>query len=146
VIVRLVELVVQSRAEREMIDITPRVEQVVSESGVVGGLVNVLTKHTSAGIVVTEGIECLEEDLLDHLDRLAPDQPQGYGYHHNRYLDYDGRLGFNAGAHLKSVLSGYFACFPIAEGQIVRGSRQHIYFAEYDGPLAREVVVQVLGE
>lgn len=145
-IVKLVEITVQSRAEREMVDITDQVEEVIQQSGVQNGMVQVLTLHTSAGIVVTEGIECLEMDILDQLERLAPDRPEGYGYHHNRYLDYDGRLGFNAGAHLKSVLGGYNACFPIAAGKVVRGSRQHIYFAEYDGPLARQVVVQVLGE
>lgn len=145
-IVKLEQIVVQSRAERELVDITPQVERLVAQSGVRQGLLNVLTKHTSAGIVVTEGLECLEQDVLDHLERLAPDRPEDYGYYHNRYLDFDGRLGFNAGTHLKSILGGYFACFPIAEGRVVRGGRQRIYFAEYDGPLAREVVVQVLGE
>ena len=136
----------QSRAGRQLLDITAQVERVVTESGVRNGLVNVMTKHTSAGILVTEGVECLEADVLDHLERLAPDLPQEHGYHHNRYLDYDGRLGFNAGAHLKSMLSGYFVCFPIADGRLVKGGRQRVYFAEFDGPLAREVVVQVLGE
>ncbi len=145
-IIRLQEIVVQSREERILIDITPQVEEVVSGSGVREGLVNVFIKHTSAGILVTEGLECLEADVLDHLERLAPDRPDGHGYRHNRYLDFDGRLGFNAGAHLKSVLTGYFASFPISAGAIVRGGRQRIYLAEYDGPLAREVVVQVLGE
>ncbi len=144
--VKLERIVVQSRAERELVDVTPEVERVVAESGVREGLVSIFTMHTSAGIVVTEGLECLEQDVLDHLERLAPDRPTEHGYYHNRYLDFDGRLGFNAGAHLKSVLSGYFACFPIAEGRILKGGRQRIYFAEYDGPLAREVVVQVMGE
>lgn len=145
-IVKLEQITVQSRAGQELVDITPEVERIIAVSGVRNGLVNVLTKHTSAGIIVTEGLECLEQDVVDHLERLAPDRPQEYAYYHNRYLDFDGRLGFNAGAHLKSILSGYFACFPIADGQIVRGGRQRIYFAEYDGPLAREVVVQIIGE
>ncbi|MCR4408547.1 MAG: secondary thiamine-phosphate synthase enzyme YjbQ [Anaerolineae bacterium] len=145
-IVKLEQITMQSHAGQELVDITSEVERIVTESGVRNGLVNVFTKHTSAGIVVTEGLECLEQDVIEHLERLAPDHPDGYGYHHNRYLDFDGRLGFNAGAHLKSILSGYFACFPIAEGRVVKGGRQRIYFAEYDGPLAREVVVQVLGE
>lgn len=144
-IVKLEEITVQSRSERELVDITSLVEKVLSKSGVQDGIVNVMTKHTSAGILVTEGLECLEQDVIDHLERLAPDRPEGYGYYHNRYLDFDGRLGFNAGAHLKSILSGYFATFPVAGGRLVKGSRQRIYFAEYDGPLVREVVVQVIG-
>ena len=145
-IVKLQEITVQSRSERELVDITPLVEEVLSDSGVQDGIVNIMTKHTSAGILVTEGLECLEQDVIDHLERLAPDRPEGYGYYHNRYLDFDGRLGFNAGAHLKSILSGYFVTFPVAGGRLVKGSRQRIYFAEYDGPLAREVVVQVIGK
>ena len=32
------------------------------------------------------------------------------------------------------------------DGKMLKGGRQTIYFAEYDGPLSREYVVQVLGE
>ena len=142
-IIKLERLTVQSRREQELIDVTPLVEEAVGASGVTNGLVNIINLHTSAGVVVTEGIECLERDVLAHLERLAPEEGE---YWHNRYLDFDGRLGFNAHAHLRSILSGYFAMFPIAEGKLVKGGRQRVYFAEYDGPLSREVVIQVLGE
>jgi len=140
--IKLEKLEVQTRKDKELVDITPEVERVVRESGVREGMVNVLTLHTSSGIIVTEGLPCLEMDVLNHLETLAPDEGD---YYHNRYLDIDGRLGFNAGAHLKSIIGGINAFFPIEDGQIVRGSRQRIYFAEYDGPLARTYVVQVLG-
>lgn len=142
-IIRTVTLTVQSRREQELIDVTPEVQRVVEESGVQEGLVNVLTMHTSSGILVTEGLPCLEEDVVNHLSRLCPSEGD---YLHRRYLDIDGRIGFNADAHLKSVLGGISATFPIAGGKILKGGRQTIYFAEYDGPLSREYVVQVLGQ
>ena len=142
-IIKTVTLTVQSRREQELIDITPAVQRVVAESGCREGLVNVLTMHTSSGIIVTEGLPCLEEDIIVHLTRLCPSEG---GYLHRRYLDIDGRIGFNADAHLKSVLGGISCSFPISQGKIVKGGRQTIYFAEYDGPLSREYVVQVLGE
>lgn len=141
--IKLEKLEVQTRRDKELIDITPEVERVVRESGIREGVVNVLTMHTSSGIIVTEGLPCLEMDVLNHLEALAPDEGD---YYHNRYLDIDGRLGFNAGAHLKSILGGINAFFPIENGQIVKGSRQRIYFAEYDGPLCRTYCVQVIGE
>jgi secondary thiamine-phosphate synthase enzyme len=91
----------------------------------------------------SEGLPCLEMDVLNHLETLAPDDGD---YYHNRYLDIDGRLGFNAGSHLKSILGGINAFFPIEDGQIVKGGRQRIYFAEYDGPLSRTYCVQAIGE
>ena len=141
--IKLEKLEVQTRKDQELVDMTPEVERVIKESGVKNGVVNIMTMHTSSGIVVTEGLPCLEMDVLNQLEKLAPDQGN---YYHNRYLDIDGRLGFNAGAHLRGVLSGYTAFFPIEDGKIVKGSRQRIYFAEYDGPLARTCCIQVLGE
>jgi secondary thiamine-phosphate synthase enzyme len=102
-----------------------------------------MTCHTSSGLLVTEGIPCLEEDILTHFARLLPEDAD---YHHRRYLDFDGRVGFNAETHLKSILGGIQCSFPIENGKIVRGSRQTIYFMEYDGPLERTYLVQVLGE
>ena len=141
--IKLVKLEVQTRRDKELVDITPQVEQVIAESGVREGLVYVMTSHTSSGMLVTEGLECLERDVLAYLEQIAPDQGD---YWHNRYLDIDGRIGYNAGSHLKSIISGYFVYFPISGGQIVKGSRQRIYFAEYDGPLSREYYVQVIGD
>ena len=138
-IIKLERIEVQSRKDLEMIDITAELERVVAESGARNGIVLAMTTHTSSGLLVTEGIECLERDVLAHLERLAPKEPPegSYGYWHNRYLDYDGRLGFNAGDHLKSILGGVNCFFPIENGKVVRGSRQRVYFVEYDGPLAR---------
>jgi secondary thiamine-phosphate synthase enzyme len=147
-IIKLERVEVQSRKDLEMIDITDHVERVVRDSGAAAGMALVMTTHTSSGLLVTEGIECLERDVLAHLERLAPkDAPPGAsGYWHNRPLDFDGRLGFNAGDHLKSILGGIHAYFPIENGKLVRGARQRVYFVEYDGPLARTVVIQVIGE
>ena len=142
-IIKLDRLKVQSRKSQEAIDITARVEEVVKNSGVKNGMVNVLTAHTSSGLLVTEGIPCLEEDILTHFSRLFPEDED---YHHRRYLDFDGRLGFNAECHLKSLLGGIQCVFPIENGALVRGSRQTIYFMEYDGPLERTCFVQVMGE
>ena len=141
--IKLARLEVQTRKDQELVDITPEVERVVQESGVKDGVVNVLTMHTSSGIIVTEGLPCLEMDILNNLSKLAPETDS---YFHNRYLDIDGRVAFNAPAHLKSILGNYCAFFPIENGKVVKGSRQVIYFAEYDGPLCRTYCVQVIGE
>jgi secondary thiamine-phosphate synthase enzyme len=142
-IIKLERVKLQTRKSEEAVNITATVEEVVRKSGVRNGLVNVLTTHTSSGLLVTEGIPCLEEDILTHLARLCPEDAD---YHHRRYLDFDGRLGFNADAHLKSVLGGIACSFPIEDGKVVKGSRQTIYFMEYDGPLERTYLIQVLGE
>jgi len=142
-IIKLERIKLQTKKSEEAIDITEQVQEVVQSSGVMNGMVNVLTTHTSSGLLVIEGVPCLEEDILTHFARLFPEEAD---YHHRRYLDFDGRLGFNAEAHLKSVVGGIQCMFPIADGKIAKGSRQTIYFMEYDGPLERTYLVQVIGE
>jgi thiamine phosphate synthase YjbQ (UPF0047 family) len=47
----LQKIEIQSRKGKELIDLTPQVERAVEKSGVKEGLVNVLTMHTSSGII-----------------------------------------------------------------------------------------------
>ena len=83
-VIKLERVKVQSRKSEEAINITPTVDEIVENSGVKNGLVNVMTCHTSSGLLVTEGIPCLEEDILTHFSRLFPEEED---YHHRRYLD-----------------------------------------------------------
>ena len=77
-IVRLHRVEVISRKEMEMINLTSEMERLVEADGVQDGIVCVMTAHTTSGIVVTEGVECLERDVPAHLERLAPkDAPAG---------------------------------------------------------------------
>lgn len=141
--IHLEKLDVQTTKEMQLIDITEEVVKVVERSEVQNGVVNVITMHTTSGITVNEGIPCLEEDTVDTLERLIPEDMD---YHHARYLDFDGRLGVNAHCHLRGMLTGINTMFPIENGEIVKGGRQTIYFVETDGPLHRKYCVQVLGE
>ncbi|MEO8027463.1 MAG: secondary thiamine-phosphate synthase enzyme YjbQ [Bryobacteraceae bacterium] len=148
-IIKLERLEVISRDEFEMIDITSRVDDFIATSGIKDGVVFVTSAHTTSSLVVTEGVECLEKDVPLHLERMSPKYPPedgSWGWYHNRLLDFDGRMGFNAGDHIKSILGGIQCFFPIENGRMVRGGRQTIYFVEYDGPLARTIFVQVMGQ
>jgi len=141
--VKIEKVKIQTEKPVQAINITSIVERVVEESGVKDGLVNIMSLHTTSGICVTEGLSCLEEDIFSFLDKLAPEEGN---YHHARYLDSYGRLGINAHAHLKSILTGMNAFFPVQDGKMVISKRQTIYFLEFDGPLQRTFCVQVLGE
>jgi secondary thiamine-phosphate synthase enzyme len=143
VIAKLERIGIQTTRDTELIDITPTVLAAVARAGVRDGRVFVNTLHTTTAITVNEGLQDLEDDLLDLLaDLVPPDRP----YRHARFLHSDGQMAVNAPSHLRGALLGMHVSFPIANGEIVRGSRQTIYFVELDGPLFREFTVQVIGE
>ena len=140
---KVVRMSVQTEKAEEAVNITPVVERAVNESGVKEGLVSVFIEHTSAGLIVTEGLWDLEEDIFSFLRSLIS---ENMDFRHNRYLEKDGRLAVNPEAHLMSLVAGYYVTFPVHNGGLVKGARQSIYFLEFDGPLLRYYNILILGE
>lgn len=140
---KLTRVPLQTRRTQELIKITEEIEQAIADSGVQNGLVTIASTHTTAGITVNEGVECVQADITAFLERLAPkDGP----YRHARYLDEWGGSAANAETHLRTLLTGISVSLPVENGKMVKGGLQAVYFVELDGPAARTVVVQVMGE
>jgi secondary thiamine-phosphate synthase enzyme len=124
---------VRSSMHAELIEVTERVERVVSESGVVSGLCHVYVPHTTAGVLVNENADPdILADFLATLERLVP---WDNGYRHAEG---------NAAAHIKSTLVGTSQTVPVRGGRLALGRWQGIYFAEFDGPRERHLQVTVL--
>jgi secondary thiamine-phosphate synthase enzyme len=132
-----------TRKEVEVIDITPTLLQTVKSSGVRSGVVYVLSMHTTTGLTVNEGLPDLEADIADWIRRVVPEE---HPYRHARFLHTDGQMAINAPSHLRGALLGFQAYFPVEDGEVVKGSRQTVYFVELDGPQERTYVIQVMGE
>ena len=127
----------------EMVKITDPVKQAVKESGVESGVAYVITAHTTTGITVNEGLECLESDIQALLGRIVPEDGQ---YSHGRFLDTYGSMAGNPTGHLKSYLTGNHSVFPVIGGKLKAGRAQDIYLCEFDGPQYRTVTITVIGE
>ena len=124
----------------EFIDITERVRRVLSSSGVKDGLVTVFTRHTTTAVKINERCERLQEDMLSFLERAVP----GAAYRHDEDT-VDGRA--NARSHIMSLLLSASETVPAADGKLVLGDWQSIFFVELDGPRERRgVCVKIMGE
>ncbi len=126
-----------------LINITDKVVNEVAASGIQNGIVTVITNHTTTGITVNESLECLESDIQGFLARMAPED---YPYNHARLLKNYGSTAGNPTGHIKSHLTGNHCHFPIAEGKIVKGGAQDVYFCEFDGPAKRTISIILTGE
>lgn len=124
---------VRSRSEREMIDLTPRVAEIVARAGVAEGQATVYVPHATAAVVVNENDDpnvCV--DVLDLLDRLVP----AGRWRHDRI---DG----NGAAHIQAAILGPSETIPVADGRLLLGRWQAIMLVELDGPKQRQVIVQL---
>ena len=125
----------------EFIDLTDAVRAWVRATGIRDGLLTVTSPHTTARIARNEREAELQQDMTRFLETIAP--PDG-SYGHNR-APVDDRL--NAHAHLLGLFMPASESIPVADGELVLGSWQALFFVELDGPrAAREVHLQLMGE
>lgn len=118
----------------QMLDITARVRATVRAAGAENGTAVVYCPHTTAGITVNEGADpAVARDILMRLDELYPWEHPQYGHGEG-----------NSAAHLKAGAVGVSQTIPIAEGNLVLGTWQAVYFCEFDGPRERTFYVQVM--
>lgn len=127
----------ETKAKRELINITDRVAEVVSSSGIREGMVLVSAMHITAGVFVNDHEPGLWQDIWDWLQKLAPDGPD---YNHHRTGE------DNGDAHLKSILVHHQVIVPITAGKLDLGPWQQIFYAEFDGMRKKRMVVKAMGE
>ena len=126
-----------------LVKITDDIRQVVEKSKIRNGVVYVITAHTTTGIAVNEGLECLEYDIGHLMERLVPEDGE---YAHGMLLDSFGAMAGNPTGHLKAHLTGNHCVFPVIDGKLKSGSAQDIYLCEYDGPQYRTIYITIIGE
>ncbi|MBN1504605.1 MAG: YjbQ family protein [Candidatus Eisenbacteria bacterium] len=123
---------VSTRSRTEMIDVTRQVADCVRKTGAADGVCTVWVPHTTAAVTVNEGADpSVRRDVLDTLNKLVPFE-----------ADYRHAEG-NSAAHIKSSLVGVSLSIPVANGSLLMGTWQSVFFCEFDGPRRRKVHVTV---
>ncbi len=133
------EICINTKENHEMHDITNRIMEIVRESGIKEGIVNVFNVGSTGAIGTIEFEPGLVKDLPTILDKLIPSSRD---YAHEKTW-HDG----NGHSHLQATLLGPSLSVPIADGKLVLGTWQQIFFLECDiKPRRRTIVVTVYGE
>jgi len=114
-----------------MIDITDRVTDLVSQSGVREGICHIYVPHATAAIVINENDD--PNVCVDILDALGKQIPEGVWRHD--------RIDNNAAAHIQAAILGPGETVPVADGRPTLGRWQAIMLVELDGPRNRRLVV-----
>ena len=132
------ELWFETPRRREMINITPQVEQCLAESGIAEGLLLCNAMHITASVFINDDESGLHHDFEVWLEKLAPEKPYSQ-YRHNGYED-------NADAHLKRTVMGREVVVAISEGKLDFGPWERIFYGEFDGKRPKRVLVKIIGE
>jgi len=126
-----------TKSRRDLINITPKVAEIVRAAGIREGLCLVSAMHITAGIWVNDHEQGLWQDFWEWVEALAP---SGRDYQHHRTSE------DNGDAHLKRTLVHHQVLLPITEGQLDLGPWEQVFYAEFDGQRRKRVVVKIIGE
>ncbi len=117
----------------ELIDITSKVEKAIQQEEIKEGICIVFVPHTTAGITINENADpSVQRDILNELNKIVP------------FDDNYSHMEGNAAAHIKASLLGSSVTILIEDGALQFGTWQVIYFAEFDVPRARKVLMKII--
>jgi secondary thiamine-phosphate synthase enzyme len=117
-----------------LVDITQRVHEVITRSGLSDGVCVMFLPHTTAGLTLNENWDPdVRSDILLTLRDVAPSDP--------RHRHGEG----NSPAHIKASLMGNTLTLIVEDGKVQLGTWQGIYVAEFDGPRRRQVWLKMFG-
>lgn len=125
---------------RGFINITPKIEELVRESGVKDGLCLVNAMHITASCFINDDESGLHEDYDKWLEKLAPFDASPQTYAHNRTGE------DNADAHMKRQIMGREVVVAITNGRLDFGPWEQIFYGEFDGRRRKRALVKIIGE
>ncbi len=128
----------RTRREGDMVDITERVQHVLSKSKLSNGVAFLFVPGSTGALTTIEYEPGLVSDFPAALERLVP---KGIPYEHEKRW-HDG----NGHSHVRASLLGPDLAVPFKDRKLLLGTWQQIVFVELDvRPRERTVIVQLIG-
>ncbi len=133
------DIILQTKGNCDILDITSQVARKVEESGVNSGTVTLFISGSTAGITTIEYEPRLLSDFKGMWDRVIP---QNIPYEHNKTWG-DG----NGHSHVRASMLGASLTIPFIDKRLTLGTWQQIGFLDFDNrPRSRKMVLQIMGE
>lgn len=133
------ELVLRTTAGTDIIDLTGQVQDQLSASGIVSGILVLFVPGSTGALTTIEYESGVLEDLKRVIEKLAPK---------DNHYEHDRRWGDGNGySHVRAALMKPSLSIPIEKGRLSLGTWQQIVLLDFDNrPRDRRVLIQILGE
>lgn len=128
-------IVMNTKKRKMLVHITDRVEEFLEKSGLQDGFILVSAMHITSGIIVNDHESGLMEDIMDWLEKVAP---EGDYMHHRTGED-------NGDAHLKRITVHHQVIVPVTAGRLDLGPWERIFYAEFDGQRKKRIILKGMG-
>ena len=132
------ELWFHTKNRLEFINITPKVEQALHESGIKEGLCLVNAMHITASVFINDDENGLHADYKKWLEEHIPHTPKLYK--HNLTGE------TNADAHIKRQFMGREVVVAVTDRKLDFGPWEQIFYGEFDGQRKKRILIKIIGD
>lgn len=133
------EITLQTQGYSDIKDITHRVQEIIAESGITNGIVNITVIGSTASLSTIEYEPALVKDVQNELEKWVPSTLKSL---HSQTWGDD-----NGFSHIRATFMGSGITIPVVNGKGLLGTWQQIIIIDHDNrPRNRRVYVQILGE
>lgn len=131
-------LVLKTKGNADIIDITDKVQKQIEDSNLKEGHVTLFVPGSTGGLTTMEFEPNLAKDLKEVFERIAPENME-YA-HHRTWGDYNGH------SHIRASLLGPSLTIPFKEKKLTLGTWQQIVFIDFDtSSRTRKLSLQIIG-
>ena len=127
------EIKINSTKEREVIDITNLVNDLIQKAGARSGVCNIFISHTTAALATADMDPETENDYLNAFEEMVPKLVFHHEHDPSHMPD-----------HILSTLIGTNISIPHDNGGLLLGQWQKIILFEFNGPRERKVFINIL--
>jgi secondary thiamine-phosphate synthase enzyme len=140
------KIILETKKQFEIIDITQQIKTAVLESGVKNGQIVIFCPHTTASIKINHNEPLLLQDIFKTLYELVPvDKSYAHDLFEVRQNVAPNERS-NGHAHVKAFLMGSSENLIIENSTLLLGKKQSVFFVELDGARNREAYLNLVGE
>ena len=133
------QITVKTTDRTDIIDLTPKVGQKVTEGPIHYGAVILFIPGSTAALTTIEYESGVINDLKKAIERMAPEEM--YYEHNERWGDGNGY------SHVRSALLGPSLHIPVLNKRLALGTWQQIVLLDFDNRAReRRVIIQIMGE
>jgi secondary thiamine-phosphate synthase enzyme len=128
---------VSTKGNRDVVDLTAQMTELIREKGVKDGIITVFVPGSTAAVTTIEFEPGLKKDIDLFLEKLIP---YGANYHHHNTWHDD-----NGSSHLQASMIGPSLTVPVVDGNLTLGTWQQVVLIDCDTrPRSRSIVVQIV--
>ena len=129
---------IQLKTGPDICDITPKIQQIIKESGVENGSLNATMVGSTGSLTTIEYETGVVEDLKRAINRIASPDLE---YEHEKAW-HDG----NGHSHVQAALIGPSITLPVRNGKLILGTWQQVVAINHDnGPRVRKIETTIIG-